>query len=72
MEATFCTCPDLNCPHHPNRHAAGCTPCIAKNLRDHEIPACFWYKVGTEGGAETDYTFEKFAAHVMAAGDRQE
>jgi len=60
----LCTCPDLACVHHPTRHNAGCTPCIEKNLRDHEIPACFWFKVGAEGGVESEYTFRKFAEFV--------
>ncbi|MCL2578428.1 MAG: DUF6485 family protein [Oscillospiraceae bacterium] len=66
-DITFCTCPDLGCAHHPSRHGDGCTPCVEKNLRDHEIPACFWFKIGREGSAESDYTFQKFAQAVVAA-----
>jgi len=64
-ESIFCTCPDLECPHHPNKQDDGCTPCIKKNLHNHEIPACFWFKVGTPGGADSEYTFAKFAEKVM-------
>ena len=65
-DVTFCTCPDLSCKHHPSKHKEGCTPCIEKNLRDHEIPACFWFKLGTKGGVDSEYTFAKFAEAVTA------
>jgi len=65
----FCTCPTLECPHHPQNQNEGCTPCIEKNLRKHEIPACFWFKIETAGGAEGKYTFQKFAEEIMTAED---
>ena len=66
---SFCTCPDLKCPHHPQNHDNGCTPCIAKNLHAREIPACFWFRIGAADGADSPYTFEKFADAVRAGGE---
>lgn len=37
-----CTCTDLSCPFHPTNHDKGCTLCIAKNLKEKEIPSCFF------------------------------
>jgi len=64
--STFCTCKVLDCPKHPKNHNDGCTPCIIKNLEQHEIPACFWDKIGDDKQAKSDYTFYKFAQAVMA------
>ena len=62
----FCTCGDTRCPYHPASHGQGCTPCIAKNLKEREIPSCFFHAVGfpkpTEG-----WSFADFAALVTAA-----
>ena len=62
----FCTCTSLDCPLHPTHHESGCAPCIADNLKDREIPSCFFNLVDRnyEGG---NYTFEVFAALVTAA-----
>ncbi len=61
----FCTCNETGCPNHPTNHDKGCTPCIEKNLREREIPACFFKKAGgvkpTEG-----WHFEDFAALINA------
>ena len=61
----FCTCTDLKCPFHPTNHDKGCAPCIADNLKDNEIPSCFFNKVDADyrGGS---YTFEDFARLVLA------
>lgn len=60
---SFCTCTDTSCPCHPTNHDKGCTPCIAKNLKEREIPTCFFYKAG--GTKPTDeWHFEDFAAHI--------
>lgn len=40
----FCTCRDLKCPFHPTNHSKGCSLCIAKNLKEGEIPSCFSIK----------------------------
>jgi len=61
----FCTCEAFDCPKHPSKHDKGCTPCIIKNLEHHEIPACFWYKIGDDENAKSDYSFYKFAQKVM-------
>jgi hypothetical protein len=40
-------------------------PCIEKNLREHEIPACFWKKIGDNENAKSDYIFMRFAEKVI-------
>ena len=64
----FCTCTDLGCPMHPTNHDKGCAPCIAKNLKDREIPSCFFNKVGSVKEHDT-YFFEDFAKAVLKSGD---
>ena len=67
----FCTCTSLDCPLHPTHHESGCAPCIADNLKDREIPSCFFNLVDSnyEGGS---YAFEDFAALVAAAKGEKE
>lgn len=62
----FCTCDDLACPFNPANHDKGCTPCIAKNLREHEIPTCLFYAVSpTRLEADADeWSWQAFARHV--------
>ena len=62
---SFCTCRDLECPDHPQKHNGSCVPCIEKNLREHEIPACFWNKIGNNKAAKSDYVFMRFAEKVI-------
>ena len=47
-EVPFCTCTDHACPCHPVNHDRGCTPCIAKNLRQHEVPSCLFRAVSPD------------------------
>jgi len=61
----FCTCPIKDCPSHPEHHNWDCTPCIKKNLENHEIPYCFWEKIGDTKNAKSPYTFLEFAKKVM-------
>ena len=60
----FCTCTDLECPCHPTNHDKGCSPCIAKNLQQGEIPSCFFKKVNPDEKHDA-YFFEDFAKSVM-------
>ena len=60
----FCTCFVLSCEHHPSRHEQGCDSCIQKNLRDKEIPACFWISIGGDLSNEKEFTYERFAEYV--------
>jgi len=60
----FCTCTDLKCPLHPANHDKGCAPCIAKNLKQKEIPSCFFKKLNT-GKKPENYYFEDFAKAVL-------
>lgn len=64
-QPAFCTCTDLACPMHPANHDKGCTPCIAKNIREREIPSCF-FNMLTPGEKHPEYSFEEFARTVMA------
>jgi len=60
----FCTCDDFDCPFHPKHQNNECRACIAKNIENHEIPACFWKQIGKKTG-DSNYTFYKFAKKVM-------
>lgn len=60
----FCTCSDRKCPLHPANHNKGCSLCIAKNLKQREIPNCFFNLVDKDyncGG----YSFADFAKLVL-------
>lgn len=59
----FCTCSFEDCPLHPHNHEQGCGPCIAKNLKNREIPNCFFNMVdGLD--KRKGYTFFDFAEAV--------
>ena len=60
----FCTCTDHACPLHPTNHDKGCAPCVARNLKQREIPSCFFKKVDPENKPDA-YFFENFAKAVM-------
>ena len=62
----FCTCGDTECPFNPVNHDQGCTPCIAKNLREGEIPTCFYKMIPCEKPTK-GWHYEDFAALVDAA-----
>lgn len=64
----FCTCADTKCPFHPSNHDKGCTPCIAKNLREREIPTCFFRAAGGRKASD-GWRFEDFAALFPTARD---
>lgn len=60
----FCSCTDQACPYHPSNHGRGCTPCIAKNLAEHEIPSCLWNLVDTAKD-QPSYSIRAFAELVV-------
>lgn len=60
----FCTCTDLACPLHPTNHDKGCAPCVSKNLKQGEIPSCFFKKAAPDRKGDT-YFFEDFARAVL-------
>ena len=67
----FCTCTDTKCPCHPANHDKGCTPCIAKNLRQREIPSCFFRAAADGREKPTDgWHFEDFAALIEAVKEK--
>lgn len=59
----FCTCTDHACPMNPVNHDRGCSLCIAKCLKEDEIPSCFFKKIDNEHKPK-DYKFLDFAAWV--------
>ncbi|MDT3843410.1 MAG: DUF6485 family protein [Bacillota bacterium] len=60
----FCTCTDRKCPCHPANHDRGCSPCVAKNLQQGEIPSCFFKKVNPDEKPDA-YFFEDFAKFYL-------
>lgn len=56
----FCTCKDLNCKLNPHNHNLGCDPCIKKNLREGEIPSCFFRLINDDISDIKEFTFESF------------
>jgi len=69
----FCTCEYYDCPHHPQKHNYECAACIEKNLKNREIPACFFKMIDAGKNTNGEYTFLKFAEQVIASesdGDR--
>ena len=66
----FCTCKDTKCPFHPTSRDRGYSLCMAKNLKEREIPSCFFNLVEA-GYTGAGYKFEDFAKSVMnISGDR--
>ena len=65
----FCTCTDTACPFHPSRHNQGCTLCIQKNLKQKEIPSCFFHDIDCEKPTP-GWHYSDFAALVRAAEDK--
>ena len=61
----FCSCLVKDCKAHPEKHNWECAPCIEKNLKSHEIPYCFWNKIGDTENANSNYTFLEFAKNVV-------
>ena len=75
VKVPFCTCSDTACPFHPVNHDKGCAPCIAKNLREGEIPTCFFKSLGVEKpkeGPGSGWTVRDFAALVRMAEEKRD
>lgn len=67
----FCTCDDYECPFNPVNHGQGCTPCIAKNLREREIPSCIFNKQDPNKEADRGgYKWADFARVVMETAEK--
>ncbi|QIB69353.1 hypothetical protein Ami103574_08455 [Aminipila butyrica] len=56
----FCTCTDTACKLNPCNHDLGCDPCIKKNLREGEIPSCFFHLVREDISELSEFTLESF------------
>ena len=52
----YCTCTDYKCPCHPVNHDQGCNLCILKNLKQKEIPSCFFHDIDCESRRLTGIT----------------
>ncbi len=59
----FCNCEKTDCPLHPKNHDKGCSLCIAKNLKTHEMPSCFFNSIGAKDRPGDSY--EDFARAVL-------
>jgi len=60
----FCTCTNLECPVHPTKHEKGCALCIAKNLKQKEIPNCMFHKLENAESRMGD-SYQDFANLVL-------
>ena len=60
----FCTCVDHACSCHPVNHDRGCTPCIAKNLADGDVPVCLYRKIEPDMDRKQDYSMQGYARFV--------
>ncbi|WIV13697.1 DUF6485 family protein [Proteiniborus sp. MB09-C3] len=56
----FCTCKDLNCKLNPHNHDLGCDPCIRKNLKQGEIPSCFFHLIQDDLSQLSRFDIESF------------
>lgn len=56
----FCTCGDVKCGLHPQNHDLGCDPCIRKNLKNGEIPGCFFRLIRGDLSKLKEFTIESF------------
>ncbi len=61
----FCTCGETDCPMHPSNHDRGCDPCIRKNLKEGEIPSCFFNLVNDDLSAQDDFTIAGFVSFYL-------
>lgn len=61
----FCTCKNRNCPLHPSNHDKGCTPCISKNLKAKEVPACYLNLADPDGTWQGGDSLREFAACIL-------
>ncbi len=61
----FCTCEDTECKLNPANHEHGCDPCIQKNLREGEIPTCFFKAISEDISEIKTFSNEEFAEHVF-------
>lgn len=56
----FCTCRDLDCKLNPANHDLGCDPCIQKNLKQGEIPGCFFRLISDDLSSLEEFTVKDF------------
>lgn len=60
----FCTCNDKKCSLNPVNHDKGCSLCVAKCLKNGEIPNCFFKAVDSNEKPE-GYTYKDFADFIL-------
>lgn len=53
---------------NPVNHEHGCDFCIAKCLKENEIPSCFFKKASADLTGHSDWSFVGFANKVLREG----
>lgn len=71
MNADFCSCEDYKCPLNPKNHDKGCTPCISKNLKNGEIPTCFFKSVNEDTSNVKKFDVQGFVKHYAESKKSQ-
>lgn len=61
----FCTCKDLNCKYNPHNISQSCDLCIKKNLKNKEIPSCFFRIINDDLSTLKEFTFESFVKFFL-------
>lgn len=61
----FCTCKDYSCKLHPKNHNLGCDPCIKKNLKNKEIPSCFFRNINDNLSEQKSFKYKDFSDFVI-------
>ncbi|KAF5078505.1 DUF6485 family protein [Oscillibacter valericigenes] len=56
----FCTCRDIECKLNPINHDQGCDLCVQKNLKQGEIPGCFFHLVKDDLSGIEDFSINGF------------
>ncbi|WP_417044678.1 DUF6485 family protein [Dysosmobacter sp.] len=68
----FCPCRNTACRCQPANHDQSCTPCIEKDLRQHETPSYFFDLVIRPGEQVQNCSIDAFTRRVMDHGaDKQ-
>lgn len=71
LNVPFCTCAYTDCPNHPSNHNQGCTLCIAKNLRQGEIPECFLHQAEQATGRKCQGVKREDYARLVLGWDEK-
>lgn len=62
----FCPCRNTACRCHPANHDQSCTPCIEKDLLQHEIPSYYFFDLVIRPDEQVqNCSIEAFTHRVM-------